>query len=163
MLLLPVVRGSSQRRRVIVSDTPARGGFDRDEMVVRRASLASRPRICHAPAVRNRGLLILLVAALAAPAADAHVGGTPWPVAKAMRAVDGARMRVGSKVIRVDAETALCSGEGRAATRRGVRTWRHFRCTFTTFTTRGPGRDVEFRLHALDSRRFQLSDARWIG
>ena len=104
----------------------------------------------------------MLAAAFATPAA-AHPGGTPWPNVKAMRAIDGVRVGVGSRVVRIDNETSLCSGEGRAVTRRGVRMWTHFRCTFTTFTAAGPGRDIEFRLHALDARRFRISDARWIG
>ena len=80
-----------------------------------------------------------------------------------MRVIDDVRVRVGSRVVRIDAATALCSGEGRGVMRRGVRTWLHFRCTFTTFGATGPGRDVEFRLHALDTRRFRITDARWIG
>jgi hypothetical protein len=79
-----------------------------------------------------------------------------------MRSIDDVRVRVGARVVRIDAETALCSGEGRSIRRRGVRTWAHFRCTFTTFTATGPGRDVEFRLHPLDARRFQITGARWI-
>ena len=120
-----------------------------------------RRRICHPRDVRKRGLLIVLAAAFAAPA-WAHTGGATWPAGKAMRAIDDVRVRVGSRIVRIDAETALCSGEGRAVRRRGVRTWAHFRCTFTTFTRNGPGRDVEFRLHALDSRRFRITAARWI-
>jgi hypothetical protein len=117
--------------------------------------------ICHPRAVRVGVVLIVLLLALATPAA-AHRGGASWPVAKVMRSIDDARIRVGTKVIRVDSETTLCSGEGRARLRGGVRTWMHFRCTFSTFTARGPGRDVEFRLHALDARRFVITQARWI-
>jgi hypothetical protein len=95
--------------------------------------------------------------------AAAHPGGAYWPFAKVMGAVDDARVRVGTRVLRIDADTTLCSGEGRPRLRRGVRTWTHFRCTFTTFTSRGPGRDVEFRVHALDARRIAITNARWIG
>jgi hypothetical protein len=112
--------------------------------------------------VRKGGLLIALAAAFATPAA-AHTGGTAWPAGKAMRAIDDVRVRVASRVVRIDATTALCSGEGRGVMRRGLRTWLHFRCTFTTFGATGPGRDVEFRLHALDARRFRITDAHWIG
>jgi hypothetical protein len=111
--------------------------------------------------VRVGVVLIVLLLALATPAA-AHRGGASWPVAKVMRAIDEARIRVGTKVVRVDSDTTLCSGEGRARLRGGVRTWAHFRCTFSTYTARGPGRDVEFRLHALDARRFATTSARWI-
>jgi hypothetical protein len=117
--------------------------------------------ICHPGAVRVGVVLIVLLLALATPAA-AHKGGASWPVAKVMRAIDDARIRVGTKVVRVDSDTTLCSGEGRARLRAGLRTWMHFRCTFSTFTARGPGRDVEFRLHALDARRFATTHARWV-
>jgi hypothetical protein len=117
--------------------------------------------ICHPRAVRVGVVLIVLLLALATPAA-AHKGGASWPVAKVMRAIDDARIRVGTKVVRVDSDTTLCSGEGRARLRAGLRTWMHFRCTFSTFTARGPGRDVEFRLHALDARRFATTHARWV-
>ena len=80
-----------------------------------------------------------------------------------MRAVDEARVRVGTTVVRVKVETTLCSGEGRMMRRRGLRTWKHFRCTFTTFTPSGAvGRDLEFRVHALEVRRIAITDARWI-
>jgi hypothetical protein len=117
--------------------------------------------ICHPRAVRVGVVLIVLLLALATPAA-AHKGGASWPVAKVMRAIDDARIRVGTKVVRVDSDTTMCSGEGRARLRAGLRTWMHFRCTFSTFTARGPGRDVEFRLHALDARRFATTHARWV-
>jgi len=111
--------------------------------------------------VRLGVVLILLSFVLAAPAA-AHTHGAFWPTVKAMGAVDGARVPIGTKVVRVDVDTTLCSGEGPAIRRRGVRAWKHFRCTYTTFTSSGPGRDVEFRVHALDARRIAITNARWI-
>ena len=105
-------------------------------------------------------LILLLLALPGTPAA--HVGGALWPAAKVLVVVDGMRLRVGAKVVRVDADTTLCSGEGRATLRRGVRTWRHFRCTFTTFTTSGIGRDVEFRVHPLTARGMLVTNARWV-
>jgi hypothetical protein len=117
--------------------------------------------ICHPRAVRLGVVLIVVLFALETPAA-AHDGGAFWPVAKVMRAIDDARIRVGTKVVRVDSDTTLCSGEGRVKLRGRVRTWTHFSCTFSEFTARGPGRDVEFRVHALDARRFATTSARWI-
>jgi len=111
--------------------------------------------------MRLRVALILSSLVLAAPAAG-HVEGGAWPVEKAVRLADGKRLRVGTKTIRVDADTTLCSGEGRGARRRGVRVWTHFRCTFTTFRGVLPGPDVEFRLHALDMRRLALTNAVWV-
>jgi hypothetical protein len=124
-------------------------------------AVSAPPRSVILRGVRVGVLLVLLSLLLAAPAA-AHTRGAFWSVAKVMRAVDDARMRVGTKIVRVDSDTTLCSGEGRARVRRGVRTWTHFRCTFTTFTSRGPGPDVEFRVHALDARRIAITSARWI-
>ena len=110
------------------------------------------------------GLLLacgVLVSALAlVPAAGAHERGVHWSLAKVMRAIDGARLRVEGRAVRVQASTALCSGEGRARRQRGVATWRHFRCRYTTGG--GFGRDVEFRVHPLGARRFATSDARWM-
>ena len=106
-------------------------------------------------------VLVILSLVLPVPAA-AHSGGAFWSVSKVMVTVDGARVRVGTKFVRVETDTTLCSGEGRGWLRRGVRTWMHFRCTFTTFTPNGPGRDVEFRVHALDARRMLVTNARWI-
>ena len=112
--------------------------------------------------LRRGVVLILLSFVLTSPAA-AHERGVFWPANKAMRAVDDARVRVGSIVVRVKVETTLCSGEGRMRRQQGLRTWKHFRCTFTTFTPSGAvGRDLEFRIHALDVRRLMISDARWI-
>lgn len=111
--------------------------------------------------MKLRLALVLLSLVLTVPAA-AHVGGAFWPAARVQSAVDGMRVRVGTRVVRVDADTTLCSGEGRSRLRRGVRTWTHFRCTFTTFTASGPGRDVEFRVHALTARRMVITNSRWI-
>ena len=111
--------------------------------------------------LRHGVVLLLLAFVLTAPAA-AHERGAFWPATKAMRTIDDVRVRVGSTVVRVKVETTLCSGEGRVIRRRGLRAWKHFRCTFTAFTASGPGRDVEFRVHALDARRIAITDARWI-
>ena len=117
--------------------------------------------ICHPRGVRLGVVLMVLLLVFAGPAA-AHTRGGWWPVAKVMRALDGERIRVGSKRVRVDSATSLCSGERRVKRRGGVRTWTHFRCTFSTFTASGPGRDAEFRVHVLGPRRIGISGARWI-
>jgi hypothetical protein len=115
----------------------------------------------HRLGMRHGVLLIFSSLVVAAPAA-AHVDGGAWTVEKAVRLVDGKRLRVGTATVLVDADTTLCSGEGRGARRRGDRVWTHFRCTFTTFRGVRPGRDVEFRLHALDVRRLALTNALWV-
>jgi hypothetical protein len=103
--------------------------------------------------------MVLCGLALAVPA-GAHNVPFHWSVTKVMRAVDDTRVRVGSSVVRIHADTTLCAGEGRSRRRGGVRQWRHFRCTHTT--RRGLGRDVDFRVHVLGVRRFLITDARWI-
>ena len=95
--------------------------------------------------------------------ATAPRSGVQWPMAKLMRAIDGLRIRIGSTVVRVDADTTLCSGETPPVTRHGTRFWTRFRCTFTTFGVAGPERDLDFRVHPLGPRRFAVSGARWIG
>jgi hypothetical protein len=86
-----------------------------------------------------------------------------WSIAKVMRVTDEVRVRVGDRVVRIEADTTLCSGQGTSRRRNGVRRWRHFACTYTIVTPRGIGRDVEFRVHVLGVRRFAITDARWVG
>lgn len=114
-------------------------------------------------AMLRRGVVLFLMSFVVTSPAAAHELGAFWPANKAMRTVDDKRIRVGSTVVRVNVETTLCSGEGRVKRQRGLRTWKHFRCTFTTFTpSGGVGRDLEFRVHAVDVRRIAITDARWI-
>jgi hypothetical protein len=110
----------------------------------------------------RRGVAVLALLAVAAPAA-AHDVPYRWSVAKVMRVTDDARVRVGKGVVRVNAETTLCAGQGASRRSRGVRRWRHFACTYTTFTRQGIGRDLEFRVHVLGIRRFVITNAHWVG
>ena len=118
-------------------------------------------RICDSLCVRFGVVLILLSLAVAAPA-NAHTGGAHWPVSKVMRTLDGNRVHVLSTAVRIDSGTTLCSGEGRATRRQGIPTWTHFHCTFTSFRRGLPWRDLEFRVHALDSTRIAITNPRWI-
>ena len=88
---------------------------------------------------------------LAAPA-GAHDVRFFWSVAKVMRETDDVRLRVGTRFVRIDEATTLCSGQGTSRRRNGVRRWRHFL-----------GRDVEFRVHVIGLRRFVITDAHWVG
>lgn len=110
---------------------------------------------------RGVALIVGLFAVAAAPAA-AHDVPFFWSVAKVMRVTDGARVHVGKRVVRIDEASMLCAGRGAMRRRDGIRRWRHFTCTYTTFTPRGVGRDVEFRVHVLGVRRYVITDARWI-
>ncbi|HET9323479.1 MAG TPA: hypothetical protein VFO03_06330 [Gaiellaceae bacterium] len=111
----------------------------------------------------RRGVVLIVGSLLVAAPAAAHDLPFFWSVAKVMRATDGARVHVGRAVVRVDQDSTLCAGQGAARKRDGVRRWRHFICTYTTFTRRGVGRDLEFRVHVLGVRRFLITDARWLG
>jgi hypothetical protein len=110
----------------------------------------------------RRGVAIVLGSLALAASAAAHDAPFLWSVAKVLRATDGARVRVGPQVVRINADTTLCAGQGASTRRRGVRHWRHFICTSTTMTPRGIGRDLDFRVHVVGVRRFVITDARWV-
>jgi hypothetical protein len=101
-------------------------------------------------------LLVLLTAATAQGADSRH-----WSLQKVMRKIDEMQIRVNRRVVRVESDSALCSGEGASIHRGGVRMWRRFACTFTTFTKRGIGRDLEFRIRITSATRFVVFDVRW--
>ena len=105
--------------------------------------------------------MLLLVAFLFVPSALAAPGAF-WSVPRLMRAVDEATLLVDGRRTRVDAETTLCSGRGRSIRVAGERRWHLFRCTYTTFSTRGVDRDIDFRVWIVDSRRFRITNAAWV-
>jgi hypothetical protein len=108
--------------------------------------------------------VILIAVSLVVVAAPVANGSLPryWSMAKVMRSIDGVRVRVGTRVVRIEGETTLCSGRGLSIRRAGVRRWTRFSCTFTTFTSRGVGRDVEFRVRVLGEKWFAIRDAHWV-
>jgi hypothetical protein len=108
------------------------------------------------------GALIAISLVLAAPAAGRALRWY-WPVVKVMRVIDNARIHVGTRLVRIDSDTTLCSGEGRSIRRAGARRWTRFVCTFTTFTKGGADRDLEFRVFVTGRNRYAIRDARWIG
>jgi hypothetical protein len=95
--------------------------------------------------------------------ASPRAEGVHWPMGKLMRTLDGSRIRIGTTVVRVEADTTLCSGENTPERRNGARSWTRFRCTFTTFVRGVPDRDVEFRVRPVGPRRLSVTGARWIG
>jgi len=111
------------------------------------------------PPVRA-GVVLALLMLLAGSAAAGTI--SYWSSTTVLRRLDGARIQVGSRAMRIDSETTLCGGLGRSIRRNGERRWRRFDCTYTTFTRAGVGRDIEFRLDVVSATRFRLSDARWI-
>jgi hypothetical protein len=86
-----------------------------------------------------------------------------WSVPQVLRMIDGARITMHGRVVRVKSESALCSGEGPSRRRGGLRMWRRFACTYTTFTKAGVDRDVDFRVWVTGPRRFVIYDAHWVG
>jgi hypothetical protein len=101
--------------------------------------------------------LLVLLTATTAQGADARY----WSLQKVMRKIDEMQIRLNRRVVRVESDSALCSGEGASIRRGGVRMWRRFACTFTTFTKRGIDRDLEFRLRVTSATRFVVLDVRW--
>ena len=94
--------------------------------------------------------------------AAARASTSYWSVAKVLRWIDGVQIRVGTRRVRLDGETTLCSGQGVSVRRAGVRRWRHFACTYTMFTRGLVDRDLDFRLHVLSATRFSVTDAHWV-
>jgi hypothetical protein len=99
---------------------------------------------------------------LAAPgAAVAHAGPWRWTIQKVMQRIDGTRIYVNKRPLRVDSETMLCSGLGRPVRQRGTRTWKHFDCTYSVFAAGRGIYDCDFRVHVLGLRKYLITNARW--
>jgi hypothetical protein len=112
--------------------------------------------------MRTCGVLSLLMIVLFVAASVAQAAVSYWSVPKVMRAIDGARLHVGTRTVRIDKDTALCAGLGRSIKRDGIRRWRRFACTYTTFTRSGADRDIDFRVRVLGPRRYAIYDAHWV-
>jgi hypothetical protein len=109
------------------------------------------------------GVVLAGVVLFAVVAVGASAAATPyWAVGKVLRKLDGSAVHVGTRTVRVNSETTLCAGEGPSIRRRGVRMWRHFACTYTTFTRSGADRDVDFCVHVRGTSRFAVTDAHWV-
>jgi hypothetical protein len=108
----------------------------------------------------RRTIVWVAALVLAAPA-SAHSAPFYWPIGKTLRMIDGKRIRVGDRIVRIHSATVLCSGTGPRKRKAGKMRWKHFDCTYTTGG--GLGRDVEFRLHVLGKVRFRVTDVRWVG
>jgi hypothetical protein len=112
------------------------------------------------------GVVVVIAAvtvALASASRASAVTAYYWSIPDVLRRIDGARVPVNGRVVRVKSESALCSGVGPSRRGRGVRTWQRFLCTYTTFTKAGVDRDLEFRVWVTGPRRFKIYNAHWIG
>ena len=74
--------------------------------------------------------------------------------------LDGTKIRIGDRTIRIDGAVTACTGQGRARRRAGSPAWNHFRCIESTLSPRG--RDVAFVVHVHGARRFTVSEAHYI-
>jgi hypothetical protein len=95
-------------------------------------------------------------------AAVAHPGPWHWSLERAMERIDGKRVHVGPRIVRIDSAAGLCSGVGRAVRQQGIRAWKHFDCTYSVFVAGHGLYDYEFRVHVLGLRKFLITNAHWI-
>jgi hypothetical protein len=112
--------------------------------------------------MRTCGVLALLLSMLLATPSTALASVPYWSMRKVLHRIDGKRIRVGTRTIRIDSDTTLCSGRGPSIVREGFRRWRRFDCTYTTFTKGGVDRDVEFHVRVLGRLRYAINDAHWV-
>jgi hypothetical protein len=107
-------------------------------------------------------VFVVLALRVVAASGDAREHAPGWSVARVMQAIDGKRVPVAGRRVRIETDSTLCGGEGASARERGVRRWSRFDCTFTTFGARGIERDLEFRVRVVDARRLSITGVRWV-
>ncbi len=111
---------------------------------------------------RMRAGVVLAVFLIVAAPAAAATSARYWSTAKVLRRLDGAKVSVGARVVRVRSATTLCAGQGTSVRHHGIRLWRRFVCTYTTFTKAGVDRDLDFRVRTISGTRFVVWDAHWV-
>ena len=84
-----------------------------------------------------------------------------WSLGKVMQLIDRTRIRVGDRIIRIDAGTTLCSGVGRGVRRQGIRAWSEFDCTYSVFVGAGIY-DCGFRVDVVGRREYRVTHIRWL-
>ena len=107
------------------------------------------------------GVLFISLALLTGTAAAATPANY-WSTSKVLRKLDGTRIAIGARTVHVSSATTLCAGEGPSIRRRGIRLWRRFVCTYTTFRNGVVDRDLDFRVRVLGATRFAIRDAHWV-
>jgi hypothetical protein len=112
--------------------------------------------------MRLKSCALACVGALIAQAGAAAAPAGFWTLGKTMQRLDGMRVRVGQRLIRLETPTLLCSGVGRAFRQDGVRRWQRFHCTYVVFI-HGRTYDCEFRAVVVRGQRLSLRAPRWIG
>ena len=111
--------------------------------------------------MRTGVVLVALCLLAAAPSAGA-AAERYWSSAKLLHRLDGARVVVKGRTVRIRSATTLCAGRGTSIRRRGIRSWNRFVCTYTTFTKGGVDRDLDFRVRIRSATRFTIWDAHWV-
>jgi hypothetical protein len=109
-----------------------------------------------------RTAAVLIAVGFLSATAAGQTSASYWSVTKVMRRIDGARVLVGTRTVKIDSDTALCAGRGPSIVVKRIRRWRRFACTYTTFTKRGVDRDLDFRVRVLGTRRYRIYDAHWV-
>ncbi len=95
--------------------------------------------------------------------APAPTGSVAWTRAQALRRLDGRRIRVDGRVVRLDRSTLTCGGVGRPAKPiRGQDAWTRFRCVQPTFPSGAfAGPDAVFVVEPRGTRAFTVTRARF--
>jgi hypothetical protein len=109
-----------------------------------------------------RAGVVLAVLLLAAAPSTSQAAVPYWSVDKVLRMIDGKTLQMGSRKVRLRAETTLCAGLGTSIRRDRRRMWRRFACTYTTFTEAGVDRDLDFELRVRGVTRYSISGAHWV-
>jgi hypothetical protein len=82
-----------------------------------------------------------------------------WSLTKLVRRLAGSAIRIEGRVVRLDAGTLTCSGEGDGRSRAGRRVWTHFSCIQPTFPPgQLAGADALFRVHTTGPTTFLVRD-----
>jgi hypothetical protein len=108
------------------------------------------------------GVVVVLAMLVVAGPADGRELAPRWPLARTMQAIDGRRVLVDGRRVRIETDSTLCGGEGASVRIAGVRRWSRFACTFTTFGARGIERDLDFRVRVVGVRRLAIVNVRWV-
>jgi hypothetical protein len=109
-----------------------------------------------------RAGVVLAVLLLAAAPSTSRAAVPYWSVDKVLRMIDGKTLQIGSRKVRLRAETTLCAGQGASIRPGRRRMWRRFVCTYTTFTKSGVDRDLDFELRVRGATRYSIAGAHWV-
>jgi hypothetical protein len=104
---------------------------------------------------------VVLAVLVLVPAARTHDTRSEWPYQTLILRIAGKPVTLADRRIRVDRDLVICSGDGTATRRGGIRRWKHFTCTQALFDRNGVDRDITFRVHVVSRTRFLITNARY--